>query len=161
MKEYFISIATIALVGVATVSMLYGTSNAKYLRLICGLCVIGCIVFPFTKMWDDDFDFSEIEELFKQDEAESQKYDKIYNNSIKHGEISSAETLLKSEIIKEFDVNSEDFDVRINAQKNSGENYSYDIEVKIYPSGIFMNVHAVEKYVNDRLNCECQFYYEF
>ena len=63
MKEYFISIIAIALVGSLIISMLPSSSNAKYLRLICGLCAIGCIVFPLINADEMMIDFESLKKL--------------------------------------------------------------------------------------------------
>ena len=113
MKEYFITVIAVALVGALIISMLPAATNAKYLRLICGLCAIGCIVFPLANMGELSFESDEIIGLFGDSGENDEQYDKIYNNTIENAEITNAQILLKSEIIKELSASDEDFDIKI------------------------------------------------
>ena len=160
MKEYFISIIAIALVGALIISMLPDATNAKYLRLICGLCAIGCIVLPLANFGSENFDFDEITELFGNEEDKKEQYDKFYNASIKEAEITNAQILLKSEIIQATSASAKDFDVKIYTANIGDEIYISNIEIKIYPSGIFMDVHAATKCVEENFGCKCRIIYD-
>ena len=160
MKEYFISIVVIALVGSLIISMLPSSSNAKYLRLICGLCAIGCIVLPLINADDTMIDFESLEELFYNEQNGDNDYDKIYKDAMAKAEISNAEISLKNEIVKACSANYEDFDVEIITKKYSDEFYISKITLKIYPSGITLNVHLIKKYIEEKIGHECVIFYE-
>ena len=160
MKEYFISIIAIALVGSLIISMLPSSSNAKYLRFICGLCAIGCIVFPLINADEMMIDFESLKELFYNEQDNDNDYEKIYNDAMAKAEISNAEISLKNEIVKAYSANHEDFDIEITTKKYSDDFYISKITLKIYPSGITLNVHLIKKYIEEQLGHECVIFYE-
>ena len=160
MKEYFITIVAVALVGAVIISMLPDQSNGKYLKFICGLCAIGCIVFPLLQVGDMSFDREHIADLFDKENIQEQNYGEIYNEAIKNAEIQNAEVSLKSAIIKEVSASEEDFDVEICLENKGDDFYISNVNVKIYPSGLFLNVHLIKRYVEKEFGCQCDIYYE-
>lgn len=160
MKEYFISVIVVSLVGSMVVSMASGNSAAKHLKLLCGLCTVACIVFPLTAAFGVSFDKEDVVQLFACETNEKEYYDEIYNLSLNKSEIKNAENILKGDIVKELSLSKDDFDVNIIAEENNGEFYISTVRINIYTSGISINPRYIEQYILNRLGCGCEFVYE-
>jgi hypothetical protein len=57
-------------------------------------------------------------------------------------------------------LDNDGFDVAIVAEGNGEEIYIARVELIIYPSGLAIDPHAIQKYVKERLGCECVVIYE-
>ena len=161
MKEYFIGIISTVFAGGMILSILPSGSEKKYLRLLCGLAVIGCIIFPllsFFKNWE--FDKSEWEKAFSAEGFENSEYVEIYNDSLKKAGVKNAANTLKSEIIKEFSADDDNVDVKIYVEEKSGEFYISSAILEIHPSGLILDPHEIKKYIEYRLDCECSVVYD-
>ena len=160
MKEYFITIMAVALAGGMILSLMPRGSSARYVRLLCGLCTVGCVAFPIVGFFDGELDREGILSIFDYEEREREYYEEIYNNNLNNSEIENAEKTLKSEIIKEFSAKNGDIDVRIITKEKSGEFFIENVEVTIYPSGLTLDPKRIEGYVQKRLGCPCEFFYD-
>ena len=160
MKEYFIGVMAVAFLG-SVLLTLAPTGFEKHLKLLCGFCVMAAIVFPLiTFLGDEIYIDGELTELFSQDGGETKNYDEIYKSAIADAEGSNAEKILKNDIIKEYELKSDGFDVRIIIDKASDEYSIVKAELVIYASGIGIDPHSVEKYINERLGCGCEVVYD-
>ena len=79
MKEYFIAVIAVSLLGGVIVSMLPDGNTAKNVRFLCSLCTVACIAFPLISFFDNGFDSQTLMNVFEQSEQESEFYDEIYN----------------------------------------------------------------------------------
>lgn len=161
MKVYFLAILVIGVLGGIIISLSPDSASAKHIRLLCGICTVGCIVIPIASYAaQSDISVDNWLEMF-DGEQYSEKYDEIYNEAFNQIEVSNADNLLKSKIIQEFMIRSEDFDIHIKTSDNSVEKYIEYVELKIYAKGIEIDPHRIEKYVKDLLGCDCVVYYDF
>ena len=66
MSEYFLGLITFAFVGAIIFSLVPSGIGKRYVRLLCGLCSVGCIAFPiFDLISGGNNDFSRISALFE------------------------------------------------------------------------------------------------
>ena len=99
--------------------------------------------------------------LFSSKDYQEECYDEIYNSSLLESEKKNAENILKNNIKQSVGTNNDAFDVSIILEKNSDEFYISAVEVKIFASGVTIDPHLVEKYINDELGCRCEIIYDF
>ena len=64
MKEYFISVIAISLVGSMIIALAPGCGLSKNIKLLCALCMVACIVFPLGTLFDNSFNMADIEKAF-------------------------------------------------------------------------------------------------
>ncbi len=160
MKEYFITIMAVALVGGVILSLTPKGSSARYVRLLCGLCTVGCVAFPIVGFFDGELDKEGLLSVFDYEERDKEYYEEIYNNNLNKSEIENAENILKGEILEGVSAKNDDIDVRLVTEDNSGEISILKVEVTIYPSGLTIDPRRIENYVQDRLGCPCEFFYD-
>lgn len=160
MSEYFLGIALTVLIGGLILSLLPDASAKPYLRLLCGGAVVLSILSPLVTLVGDKSAADDLLSLFEEGMAEEQNYAEIYNNTIVSAGAEFASGKLKNEIKQELLANEDTFDVSVIAKSNGEEIYIERVEVIIHPSGLTLNPHAIEKYVSDRLGCECIIMYE-
>ena len=161
MKEYFLAILAIAVIGGIIISLSPDGASAKYIRLLCGICTVGCIVIPIVSYAAQSNILDENWLLIFDSDQYVDQYDEIYNSALVDAEISNADYLLKNKIIQEFVIKDEDFDVHIKINEESVEKYIECVELRIYAQGIEIDPHSIEKYVKNLLGCECITYYDF
>ena len=160
MKEYFVGIISVVFLGGMIVSVMPSGATQKYLRLLCGLSVMACIVMPVFSFFAeqniiiDGWDISN--GVGGDDES---KYVEIYNNSLKSAGTDSAEYSLKNDIIKEFSAHYDDIDIELETTVNGDEIYISNVWLKIHPSGVLLDPHKIKKYLEDRLQCPCTVVY--
>lgn len=161
MKEYFLGMVIVVFVSAFVISLCPDGSMGKHLRLLCGLCVVGCIVIPLISYIQNvSGDEREWINMFASEEKENANYDEIYNKAFLNVESENAENNLKSQIIKELSIDAEDFDVQIYVEDNSDVKSISRVEVIIYASGVDIDPHRVEKYINELLDCQCVIRYD-
>lgn len=161
MKEYFITVIAVALVGGVIISLVPRGASVKYVRLLCGLCTVGCIAFPVMSFVKGDFNIDELTSLLDYESQEGEYYEEIYNSKINEAEIKNAEATLKSEIIKETSIGNDAFDIKIVTDKNSDEIFISNVEVTICSAGVSIDPRKIEACVYERLGCGCTFFYDF
>ena len=132
----------------------------KHVRLLCSLCTVACIAFPLASLLNGSFEYQDVIDIFDQDAESENVYDEIYNNTLNEYQISNAENLLKQEIIQSIGADSAAFDVKIITEKNNDEICISLVRVTVYTSGLSINPREVEKYVTQRLGCECETVYD-
>ncbi|MBQ7376294.1 MAG: stage III sporulation protein AF [Clostridia bacterium] len=160
MSEYFLGIALTVLIGGLVLSLLPDVSAKPYLRLLCGGAIVLSILSPLVSFVSDETFSDNLLSLFEMDEVEGQNYAEIYNNSLVSAGAEFASDKLKSEIKQELSIDNNAFDISVIVKSSGDEIYIERVEVIIHPSGLSLNPHAIEKYVSDRLGCECVIIYE-
>ena len=161
MKEYFLAILAVAIIGGVIISLSPDGNSAKHIRLLCGLCTAGCVIIPIIS-WvaEGDFDYREWSEMFDQEQYVNE-YDEIYNNTFALVENSNADILLKNKIIQELSLGYDEFDAHACIVDKSGEKYIEQVEIKIYSKGLGIDPRKIENYVYTLLGCGCVIYYDF
>ena len=159
MKAYFLGIIIVAFLGGMVVSIIPGGASQRYLRLLCGLCVSASIVLPiFSLLSQGKFEVN-ANDFLETRAFEEDNYAEIYNKSIKNAEEKTLESILKVEIIQEFDAKSEDIDIDLVIAEKSDEFYISEVYLEIHASGVLLDPHAIKEYIDYRLLCDCVIVY--
>lgn len=159
MKEYFASVMAITFIGGIVVSLAPEGASQRYLRLLVGLAVTGCIITPIFSFFGDNVLHSDLEYELPEVENDALNYEEIYNNSIISAGVSEAEQVLENEILQALNGKCGSIDVVINACEKSGEIYIDSVQLLIYPSGIALDPHFMQKHISERLGRECEVIY--
>lgn len=155
MKEYFVGIMVSVVFGALAISILSEGGEKKYLRMLCGVATAGCIILPLADFFREGSDaLKEVEDMFAVNENEEEHYDEIYNKTLTSAGVKNAEQSLKNLIISRLNVDGNDFDVNIFGDVESDVFCIKRVEFLIFPSGIAIDPHKVEKLVTDLLKCD-------
>lgn len=160
MGEYFLGITLTVLVCGFIISLLPDRSSGPYLRLICGAAVILSVLAPLVAAISDGGSTDGLKALFEEVEYNEGKYEEIYNDTILSAGAEECSKSLENTIGKDLSIDTDGFDVSVIAGSESDEIYISRVEVIIYPSGLAIDPHMIEKYVSERLGCECIIFYE-
>lgn len=160
MSEYFLGLITFAFIGAIIFSLVPSGIGKRYVRLLCGLCSVGCIAFPiFELISGSEGDLSRISAIFEAyDEVDSDIVE-IYNDSLNGATLQNAEESLKNDIIKEVSAKYDDVDVKIELLENDDEIYINKIFVYLYPSAYGKNPRMIENVCKRRFEAECVIVY--
>ena len=161
MRDYFFGLILFAFFGSVILSVAPHGLSRTYLRFLCGLCSVGCIIFPLVSLVSPDGDGgADIEAFFETEDGQEKNAVEIYNLYLDGVAEKNAEETLKSEIITELRAKSEDIDVDIILDKSSDEIYIKSVYVFFYPSGYDIDPKKVEKICFSALGCGCEFFYK-
>ena len=160
MKEYFVSVIALSLVGRVLVTLAPSGGFSKSIRLLCALCTVACIAFPIGAFVYGEMSEDDIKNAFDTHLEGDQKYDEFYNYSVSSYSVLEAELILKNEISQRFGVSNESFDLEIVRSEENGINYISLVRVHLYSSGVAVDPRRIEAYVLERLDCACEFVYD-
>ena len=161
MTEYFLGLIVFAFVGAIIFSLVPDGKSKRYVRLLCGLCSIGCIAFPIFELMDSGGEKIEsLSSLFIMSDKIDENCVEIYNNSINDATIKIAEENLKNAIIKGTSASLDDIDIKILVERNSDEFYIDRIIAYIYPSGYDLDPKKIDKICRNELGKECSIIYK-
>ncbi len=159
MREYFLGLILFAFFGSVILSAAPQGLGRKYLRFLCGLCSVGCIMFPLVSLTHDGGAES-IKEAFEASGENEKNAVEIYNLNLDETVIKNAETNLKNEIKTKLKATDEDFYVKIVLDKNGDEFYIKNVLVTFYPSGYDLDPREIEKICFSAYKCGCEFFYD-
>ena len=160
MKEYFLGLIAFAFIGSIIFSLVPSGTPKRYVRLLCGLCSVGCIAFPiFELMNDHNVDIEKLTVLFEPYNEIDENTVKIYNNSLNSAALKNAEESLKNDIIKEISANYEDIDVCVDVKQNGDDFYINKVLIYIYPSGYAKDPKRIKAICENRFSAECEIIY--
>ncbi len=161
MTKYFLGLIVIAFVGSVVMSLSPKGTSRAYLKLLCGLCSIGCIAIPLISAFSGGgFIAEDFIDAFDSKNTSEDAMIEIYNDAIEGAAIKNAEQTLKNEIIKELSAKNDSIDVKIITDNNSEDFYIKVISVTIYPSGYTLNPREISSICVSRLGAECEFVYK-
>ena len=161
MTKYFLGLIVFAFVGAVIFSLVPEGTSKRYVRLLCGLCSIGCIAFPIFELINGEkIELDEITALFDTSVSIDENTVEIYKDSLNSATLKNAEEALKNDIIQAVSAKYDDIDVKILLNKSSDEIYIDKINVFIYPSGYSIDPDAVKKVCRGRLGKECNIIYK-
>ena len=160
MKDYFLGLILFAFFGAVVLSIAPSGFSRGYLKFLCGLCSIGCIIFPIASLAVDGDSWKEnIEGIFETDEKSKESYAEIYNSFLDDIAEENAEETLKNKIITEMNGKYGDIDVDIILNKSCDEIYIESVFVYFYPSGYDIDPRKVKKICFSEFGCECEILY--
>ena len=161
MSEYFLGLITLAFVGAIIFSLAPSGTSKGYVRLLCGLCSVGCIAFPvFELISGGGGNLADLTALFEADVEVDSGIVEIYNNSLNNATLKNAEEALKNDIIKEISAKYDDADVKIELGKSGDEFYINKIFVYLYPAAYSADPRVIEDMCESRFEAECVIVYK-
>lgn len=160
MREYFVGVISVVFLGGMVVTIMPSGATQKYLRLLCGLSVMACIVMPLFSLFTEQNTGIDDWDILNGVNGDNElKYVEIYNDSLKNAGVDNAEDTLKNDIIREFSAHYDDIDVELEVSVSSDEIYITNVRLEIHPSGALLDPHEIKKYLEDRLQCPCTVVY--
>ena len=159
MKEYLISLMSLAILcGVVGILSPRGDIG-KYIKFIMGLCALGVIISPIKVFVQsvEGFAPSFGDTLFDSNED---YYENLFNNSLSEGSKAEIERLLEKNISEKFNVNTDGFDVSVSISEAEEKATVEKVVLTIYSSGILLDGNAAINYIDSILECSCVVVYE-
>ena len=157
MKSYvMILLGTSLLTGM--LGVICPRKHQKYLRVLCGFCVIAVLVSPLPRYLATlDDRLSSVEEV--GDEESVKKYNEIYHEALLEANQTQLEAWLQSHFINEFSLESKDLSVTVILTEGR-ENVSVKKTI-VCLSGraIFVDPAPMISFVEDTLFCPCEIVY--
>ena len=161
MTEYFLGLIAFSFVGAAVFSLVPSGGAKRYVRLLFGLCAVGCIAFPLFEIANGlSGEINDLTALFEFNTDISDNSVEIYNNFLNEAGVKNAENSLKSELMKELSAKYDDIDVKISVGKNGEEFYIIGVTVFLYPSGYHLEPKRIKSFCENRLLAECSIVYK-
>lgn len=161
MTKYFLGLIIFAFVGSIVMSLSPKGASRAYLKLLCGLCSIGCIAIPLiSAFWGGNLMAEEFISAFEVGSYGEDDMLEIYNSALEGAAIESAEETLKNEIIKEFSAKNDAIDVDIIVDNNGDDFYIKRIVVTLYPKGYALDPRGISDICKARLGVDCEFIYK-
>ena len=160
MNSYLLGLIVFAFVGSLVLSLAPAGISKGYVRLLCGLCSVGCVAFPlFSLASGGGISADEVAALFEPYDEVNENIVEIYNSSLNQATLDNAEESLKSEIIQELSADYDDFDLEISVVKTNDKFCIDKIIVKLYPSGYSLDPREISAICEARLDGHCEFIY--
>ena len=161
MSEYFLGLIVFAFVGAVIFSLVPEGASKRYVRLLCGLCSVGCIAFPVLSLISDGNDtFGEIAELFETSDISNNDSVEIYKHSLNMATLSNTQEELEGKIIQELSGKYGDVGVKIELGENGNEVYIKRIIVYIYSSGYALDPEKIKNVCQNELGKTCDIIYK-
>ena len=132
----------------------------RYVKLLCGLCMIAILIQPLPHLWEEMADTSVLSDLIA-DGAEKEYYDEIYNQTLQKAQIGQAEEILATELRTTFSLSGSALSVRLltESEEESEQQALKKAVVLLAEDGIAADPHAIRAYVEARLGCVCEIVY--
>lgn len=160
MKEYFLGLIVFAFFGSVIISLAPSGSPKRYLRLLCGLCSVGCIALPiFDTVSGEGVSREDIIAIFEADAESESACAEIYNSAINSASIVNAELALRERIVSELNADYDAVEVKISLADSVGGVGVEKVWIYIYPSGLALNPDKIRILVAESFDAPCEFLY--
>ena len=150
------------LIGASLLSGIVGTlcpkKHQKYLRLLCGLCVIAAMVAPLPSYLADAED-SWLDAYAAHGTGDREAYEEIYRQTLASADQTALGTYLQSALMTEFSLKSDAVSVTVSLREESAGSVPSGATVHLSGSGILVDPRAVASYVEELLGCPCEVVY--
>ena len=161
MSGYFLGLIIVSFVSAAVMSLTPQGVSKSYIRLLCGLCGVICVVLPVFSLFGDGEELAKsISDAFEVSGEIDENNVEIYNNSLNFAAVKNAEENLKSSIIAKKIAKYNDFDININIEEKSDGFYIDNIFVTLYPSGYSADPDEIEKICYSYFEVPVEFIYK-
>lgn len=157
---YFLGIIAVSFTSAVVLSLTKNGICRKYMRLLCGLCGIVCVVLPILTLGEGGEELvRSVENAFKSQSAPQENSVEIYNNSLNSAALENFEQELKTLVVKRLDAKYDDIDIMIESKKNGDDFYIKEIKVILYPSGCSIDPEKIKKICAERIDAPVSFVY--
>ena len=159
MNNYIITlIGTVIVCSLAAMLAPEEGGMLGYVKLAAGLCVLCVAISPLTSFTlraiDLDFGAGFLED------GGADKLGEIYEGSILGASEESASISLRAMICRDFDLQSDEIEVRVYLSDKGGEYTAQSVTVALVGGkAIFTDPHELIDYVTATLGCNCEIIY--
>ena len=156
MKEYIISVITVAVVG-SVVSVLSpegeGGGIARHTRLLFGLCVIFVCFSPIKDaiIWMRELD---IDAILPEEEQNASEYESIFNGTYAEVEVDNLKEGIKGVIEDKFGLDPLCVEVSVKLSEQGDVRILERVVITLYGSAIWADTGRIEQYLSSLLGCE-------
>ena len=159
MRGYLISIVAVS-VFCGVVDILSPQNDMrKYLRLLCGICVLCIITEPLTSVFKNFGGL--LEGLAETDiEISQTDYTKIFEDNLRRGAADEVARCVKDRISVKMNISDDKFDVSVVLDEKEGSYGAIRATVRIFPSGLALDAKQIADMVGNILDCPCTVIYE-
>lgn len=157
MKEYVMTLVGVSLIT-GIVGMLCPKIHQKYLRLLCGFCVIAAMVAPLPSYLAE----ADASLLGIYDENGNEKetvYEEIYQETLLNADADRIEYYVKTLLISEFSVESDRISVSVELSQEENTVAIKNIMVALSGSAVLEDPHQITYYLESMLHCPCEIVY--
>ncbi len=150
------------LIGISLLAGLAGmicpSKHKKYLRLVCGFCMIASLIAPLPSYLEnaDVLLTSKINEE-KNEEA---KYEEIYHQTLAEANAKYLEDYTKILLIRDFSTKNEDISVSIALTQEEDSFLLKKATVFLSGGAILKDPREIAAYVEALLTCPCEIVYQ-
>lgn len=159
MKEYGMTLTAVALLG-GVLGMLSPEGDLKkYIRLVVALCLLCAMVQPLIAAWSEGGWLSgETWQLWKWEETED--YDDIYKQSLLSGSEKQVSSLLKQQILSEFQVSEASVDVVVKIEMENDRSEVREIWITLREEAVFIDPKRITALIEEQWECPCTILYD-
>ncbi len=157
MKNY-----VMMLVGASLLTGMLGVicprKHQKYLRLLCGFCMIAILVAPLPTCFDALGDrLSSVEGEIGEEDAKN--YEEIYHKALGDANQKQLESWLQTRFVQTYSLDQEDLSVSV-VLTQEGENVSVKKTIVFLSGGaILVDPGEMISFVEETLSCPCEIVY--
>lgn len=160
MSAYFLSLIVFAFVGSVVLSLAPSGTSRGYVRLLCGLCSVGCVAFPLFGLIDGGVSADDVAALFEPYDEIDENSVEFYNYALNEATVKNAEETLKIKIIQGTSLKYDDFDLQIMLAEMNNEKCIDKIIITLYHSGYSQDPKEIADVCKSELDADCEFIYK-
>lgn len=164
MREYIIALIGVAVVcGLIQILAPLSSSGGgdKYLRLLGALCVLCVLISPIGALLKGIGGLEvDIADKIYNEKNEKEKYEEIYNQSIKDHSAQALEKSAEKVLEKELGIGEREVSVKIELCEIDGETSIGGAKAIITPEGVGRDPRDISACVSAYLGCECEIIYK-
>ena len=158
MKEFIITLISVALLSGGFCMLAPEGDLRKYVRLMGALCLVCAIAVPtFTAIRSDGIG---LDGLLSADVENESGYEEIYGEALLRGAEETLERILKERAVGELGLKADEIDFDIDLCIDDGVYRVGAVTAYIYGGGIFTDPRKITELVNGQCGCACTVIYE-
>ena len=159
MKEYFMTLMSVALLNGILHMISPEGDIKKYVRLLGALCLLCAMTVPlFSALAEGEGSLNFLTEFGQS--TEQSNYDEIYQNSLLNGNKTETEKNIKTRMIQELSIEASTFDVSAEIVLKNEKTDLESVTVTLRDSAIFADPRQIIEWINGVYGCSCVIVYE-
>lgn len=157
MKEYVVALIGASLLS-GVVGMICPKRHEKYLRLLCGFCILSLLVAPLPSYLESVEDYlpTALDEMGKE---ENEIYEEIYKDTFYAANKEALEDSIKALIIQEFSLNKGEVSVAVLLAQEEDSVSLKNATVSLSGYATLQDPRAIAARVEALLGCPCEIRY--
>ena len=158
MKEYIMTLLGASLIA-GIVGVLCPKKHKKYLRLVCGFCVIAAMVAPLPS-YLEAFELSGLDEYWEEGNGETMTYEEIYHQTLLHANTEEVERQIQTLLSTEFSIPIDTLAVSVELANGENTVALKNVTVAVSGIAILTDPREISGYVESVLHCPCEIIYK-